>query len=331
MRCERLPLAGLALLAGCADDATRLDWSPGDYPADRHAQTYLELTDLPGQGGRTRGYKVHVPPSYDASTPTPVVYAIHGYTQNAVGFAVDGSDLVRVSDAEGFVLVMPNGIQGEDVLGGSWNAGSCCGVAGEQHIDDVGFLRAVHREIRKHLNVDRGRVYATGFSNGGFLSNRLACEASDLFVAIAPLAGAIGIPGLTPFSMVAAPDFRECEPEEPVSVLLMHGTSDPLVRFANVQPTFEHWAKVDGCGTTTVPAEQPRSGGDTTCVTYQGCPTGIEVTSCHVQAGGHCFFGDPQCGTGAGDLGTAIVGKNSDTLNATRDAWAFLSRFRRGD
>jgi polyhydroxybutyrate depolymerase len=328
-------LLPMILVAACAENAepagrgASFDWVAGDYPADLHAQTYLELTGLAGQGARTRGYKVHLPPSYDPTKPIPVLYAIHGYTQNAVAFGVEGSDFVQLSDAEGFALVLPNGIQGEDILGGSWNGGTCCGVAGSQRLDDVGFIRAIHAELTKHVHVDPGRVYATGFSNGGFLSDRLGCEASDIFVAIAPASGAIGIEALTPFRMATSPDFMSCAPTHQVSVLMIHGTSDSFVPYANVQPTFEHWAMANGCGTTTQPAQQPSSAGDTTCITYGGCPTGIEVTSCAVEGGGHCFFGDPQCGTGAGGLGNAIVGNNSNTLRNTADAWKFLSRFKR--
>ncbi len=64
-------------------------------------------------------------------------------------------------------------------------------------------------------------------------------------------------------------------------------------------------------------ASQPMSGGDTTCLTYAGCEGGVEVTGCTVQAGGHCWFGEPSC----------PFGPNSRSLDATDTAWAFLRRF----
>lgn len=182
----------LGLLAAACSDETQPnqgagtrstgpgDWTAGDYPADLTGPSYLEIADLPNQGGAVRQYKVHVPPSYSPDKPTPVVFCFHGLGQNAVLFCVNGAGMVEKSDQEGFILVMPNGHQN------SWNAGTCCGGAASTGIDDVGFVRAVFAEISEHLNIDLGRVYATGLSNGGYMSYRLACEASDLFVAVAP-------------------------------------------------------------------------------------------------------------------------------------------------
>jgi poly(3-hydroxybutyrate) depolymerase len=88
-------------------------------------------------------------------------------------------------------------------------------------------------------------------------------------------------------------------------------------------------AMANGCGTATMPATIPGSGGDTTCVTRTGCPNGIEVTSCTVQGGGHVWFGDPSCGTGAGAAGCAFVGANSTFFNNTDAVWEFFKRLSR--
>jgi poly(3-hydroxybutyrate) depolymerase len=164
------------------------DWGPGDYPpGDITAQNYLTISGVKGQQGNDRQYKVHVPPSYSPATPMPILFCMHGLFQNAVMFCLDsGVAWNTKSDAEGFILVMPNGYQN------SWNGGTCCGAAATAGLDDVSLIRAIFAEVAAHLNVDPHRVYATGLSNGGYLSYRLACEASDLFVAIAPVAGAVG-------------------------------------------------------------------------------------------------------------------------------------------
>lgn len=303
------------------------DWGPGDYPPDLNAQTYLELSPangnpVSGQKGYTRQYKVHVPKSYDPNVPTPVVFCIHGLAQNAVMFCVAGAAMDKKSDEAGFILVMPNGYQN------SWNAGTCCGGASTEQLDDVELFRVIYGEVTQHLNVDPGRVYATGLSNGGYMSYRLACEASDLFAAVAPTAGAIGENdiggGTNPTS-----DFTRCAPTHPVSVLDIHGTADGLVPYSLQAPSLAHMVASDGCATTTTPAAVPQSGGDTVCVTYAGCPSGTEVTGCTVAGGGHCWFGSPDCGTGGGAIGAAVVGANSNTLKNTDAVWAFLSRFAR--
>lgn len=312
-------------------DGSAEPWSAGDYPADRAAQSYLTIEGVAGQNGAVRGYKVHVPPSYDSSKPTPVVFALHGLGQNAVMFAVQAAGWPEKADKEGFILVMPTGtLQNADGTWGatgSWNAGECCGPSAQSELDDVALIRAIAKEVGSHLNVDDKRVYATGLSNGGFLSFRLACEAADLFTAIAPGAGAIGMTSIAPMG-IGNSNFSACKPSRPVSVLSMHGTSDPLVSYSFVKPSLDLIAQANGCGTTTKPASTPASAGDTTCITYEGCPAGIEVTGCSVEGGGHCWFGSETCGTGA-SFGNIIVGANSNSLVNTDAAWQFLSRFSR--
>jgi polyhydroxybutyrate depolymerase len=265
---------------------------------------------------------VHVPPGYDAKVPTPVVFCIHGLAQNAVMFCVAGAAMNQLSDQKGFILVMPNGYQS------SWNGGTCCGAASNERLDDVALFRAIFAELQKHLNIDTRRVYATGLSNGAYMSYRLACDAADLFVAVAPGAGAIGkndIGGGTN----ALSDFTKCEPSRAVSVLDIHGTADGLIPYALQAPSLSLISGKDGCSSTTSPASAPPSGGDTKCVTYGGCPTDIEVTGCSIQNGGHCWFGSSDCGTGAGPIGLVFVGANSNTIKNNDAIWEFFSRAHR--
>jgi polyhydroxybutyrate depolymerase len=309
------------------------DWGPGDYPSgDITAQSYLTISGVTGQQGNDRQYKVHVPPSYSPTTPMPVLFCLHGLFQNAVMFCLDsGVAWNTKSDAEGFILVMPNGYQN------SWNGGTCCGAAATAGLDDVALMRAIFAEVAAHLNVDPHRVYATGLSNGGYLSYRLACEASELFVAIAPAAGAVGTTAIGgavdggPMVTIATSDLATCAPTHPVSMLDIHGTADPLIAYGAQAPSLATFYAADGCSATTSAAMVPTSGGDTTCVTYGGCPTcpDIEVTGCTIQGGGHCWFGSSDCGTGGGSLGNAVVGNNSAFMKNTDAIWAFLSRFSR--
>jgi polyhydroxybutyrate depolymerase len=124
--------------------------------------------------------------------------------------------------------------------------------------------------------------------------------------------------------------FTECKPSRPVSVLAMHGTSDPLVPYAYVKPSLDHMAMAAGCSMTTEPAQVPKSAGDTSCVTYTGCPAGIEITGCSVSDGGHCWFGNETCGTGdTSGIGTLIVGNNSKNFVSTDAVWDFFERLSR--
>jgi polyhydroxybutyrate depolymerase len=254
---------------------------------------------------------------YDPAKPMPIVFCIHGLGQDGLLFCRDGASMPSKSDAVGFILVMPNGV------GNSWNAGTCCGDAITQKLDEIAFFRAMFAELSKHLNIDLTRVFATGLSNGGYMSYRLACEAADLFTAVAPGAGAIGMSDIGGGTNTES-DLAACQPSKPVSVLHLHGTQDPLIAYRVQKLSLDRIAMLNGCQSTTHPATQPASAGDTTCITYDGCPTGVDVTGCSVQGGGHVWFGSQNCGTGV-DIGCDIVGANSDTLKATDSAWEFLN------
>jgi polyhydroxybutyrate depolymerase len=290
------------------------DYVPGDYPpAVDDANSWLEISGVTGQPN-PRQYKVHIPPSYDCHVPTPLLFCIHGLMQNGVMFCVNGTSgktagakgFVDKSNEAGFILVIPTG------AGNAWNGAGCCG---NTNLDDVALFKALITEVSKHANVDSKRVYATGLSNGGYMSYRLGCEAADVFTAVAPGSG--GLSG------------QACNPSKPISVLDIHGDADSIVPYSQQAPSMDAVATGDGCMTTTMPATIPGSGGDTTCVTRTGCPNGIEVTSCTVKGGGHVWFGDPSCGTGAGTLGCGFVGANSTFLYNTDAVWEFLKRFSR--
>jgi polyhydroxybutyrate depolymerase len=181
-----------------------------------------------------------------------------------------------LADTRGFVVAYPEG------LGGSWNAGQCCGESARSNVDDVAFARAVIDRLSMEYCLDPRRVFSTGMSNGGFLSHRLACELSDRIAAIAPVAGVLGIP--------------TCAPRRPVPVFHFHGTLDGLVpyngggllNFNSVADTLRGWAQRDGCG--AMPMEFLRRG-IVHCDRWPGCRQGAEVQLCTVDGGGHTWPG----------------------------------------
>ncbi len=296
------------------------DWSPGDYPSNFSGGNYLTISGVAGQQGNDRQYAVHVPTGYQKDTPVPALFCIHGLAQTAVMFCLDtGVAWPAKADQEGFVVIMPNGYMN------SWNAGTCCGGAVSAGLDDVSLMRAIFAEVGKHVNIDLRRVYSTGLSNGGYMSYRLACEASDLFVAVAPSAGAIGTAAIGGGTSMTS-DLMACAPTHKVSVLDIHGTSDPLIPYSTQKPSLAIVQASDDCAMTTAPATVVASGGDTTCVSFTGCPAcpNVNVTGCSIMGGGHCWFGSSDCGTGGGGLGMAFVGNNSNFMKNTDAVWAFL-------
>jgi polyhydroxybutyrate depolymerase len=85
-------------------------------------------------------------------------------------------------------------------------------------VDDVGFVRAIAASLQAQVNIDARRIYATGLSNGAILSQRLACEAADLFAAVAPVAGTL--------------NFSPCQPSGKISVIEFHGTADQHIPYS---------------------------------------------------------------------------------------------------
>jgi len=124
------------------------------------------------------------------------------------------------ADKETFLAVYPRGTG--RVL--TWNSGACCGYAMENRVDDTGFLHALIDKLERDYAVDRRRIFATGISNGGMMSYRLACELSDKIAAIAPVEGAQDL---------------ACHPANRVSVIVFHGTSDHLVPFEGGTTPFQ--------------------------------------------------------------------------------------------
>ena len=250
-------------------------------------------------GGLSRTVNVHVPSSYDPSKAMPLVLNFHGYSSNAMQEDLL-SQMSAKADTAGFIAIHPEGTDN------SWNAGACCGLVAQNGVDDIGFVKDILDTVVDKLCVDAHRIYATGMSNGGFLSNRIGCELADRFAAIAPVAGVTGVP--------------TCTPSRPMPVIHFHGTADTLVPydgsatmgFVAVPDDFAAWGMRDAC--TDTPS-QTYSMGDVACNSYLHCGGGAQVTLCTVQNGGHTWPG-----------GTPIpaLGYTTTNISATDAMWSFF-------
>jgi polyhydroxybutyrate depolymerase len=178
--------------------------------------------------GLERTYRIHMPPSYDKSTPLPLLIALHGgggSGEKMEELTLRGFN--RLSDKEGFIVVYPDGIEKH------WNDGreNVKYRAHREKIDDVGFISALIDYLVKQYNIDIKQVYATGISNGAMMSFRLGCELSEKIAAIAPVAGSM--PENLP---------TRCSPSRSISVLIISNTEDPLVPWGGwVSLKLEKW------------------------------------------------------------------------------------------
>jgi polyhydroxybutyrate depolymerase len=206
----------------------------------------------------------------------PVVFNFHGWGSTGIAQALY-SGMIGKADAETFVVIHPEG------YAHSWNAGTCCAGPAGALIDDVAFVRAILDDVATLVPVDEGRVFATGMSTGGMMSHRLACEMSDVFAAIATVAG--------------ASHYLRCAPEQAVPVLHFHGTDDFVVPYGgnlihpSVPRTMAEWATRNGCGSTRTVSPPAGPDGDVTCESWDGCPAGIDTVLCTVDRGGHTWPG----------------------------------------
>jgi polyhydroxybutyrate depolymerase len=295
---ERLQQQQPPAAASTADPITQ----PGDYRFSLQ------------HDGQTRLYRVHVPASYTPLRPASLLLFFHGGGGNMEHAAEDRYyGMVSKSESAGFVAVFPNGysrLQSGKLA--TWNAGNCCAGARERNNDDVGFVRDMLARLRTQLNIDAARIFATGMSNGGMFSYRLACEMPDTFRAIASVAGTDGT--------------SVCTPAKSVSVLHIHARDDELVlfnggagkdsrtlaNFVAVPDSIAKWARIDACST---PPRRVLEVPGAYCESYAPCRGGTEVRLCVTESGGHSWPGGSKVRTGA---------KGSDAIAATDLIWDFF-------
>jgi polyhydroxybutyrate depolymerase len=237
--------------------------------------------------GITREYLVHVPKSYRGA-PTPMLVALHGGGGDA-DFQADDSKykLISKSEAAGFIAVFPNGYSRfESGALATWNAGTCCGAAQKNNIDDVGFIREVIHRVERQASIDPKRIFATGMSNGAMMSWRLACDAPEIR-AIAPVEG--------------TDNTTSCRPSHPVGVIEFHAADDPNVPFnggvgtgpshtgfVSVPATQAKWVQLNRAEPAakrvlTVPGAH--------CDLHAAKPGGARIELCVTDTGGHSWPG----------------------------------------
>jgi len=238
--------------------------------------------------------------------PAPAIIVLHGATIGA-HWTMRGSGFAEAAAAHSFVAVFPDGINRV------WNDGREAGRI--SRIDDVGFLRRLVAQLIALSIADPTRVYLAGMSNGGMMTFRMLCEASELFAGagtlIANMPAGIG---------------DGCHPKKPLPIVMFNGTADPLVpydgggvgfagRRGNVwsaERTAAFLAQVNGCaGPATRPLASVSAGEVTKVVRldWSPCSSGPPVTLYRVEGGGHQVFGRT-------DVFPAILGPGTRLINA---------------
>lgn len=259
--------------------------------------------------GMQRSYILYIPGNYTGNNAVPVVLNFHGYGSNALEQMWYG-DFRSVADTAGFIVVHPqgtlfNGITHWNV--GGWTIGST--------VDDVGFIDALLDSISADYNIESTRVYATGMSNGGFMSFLLASQLSEKIAAIAPVAGS-----MTPET------YNNSNPQHPTPILQMHGTTDDVVPYNGdtwtlpIDDVLEYWANYNNCNpipsVTALPDIDPNDGSTIEHIVFDGGDNDVNVEHFMIVGGGHTWPGNILGGNGT----------NND-VDASVEIWKFFSRY----
>jgi polyhydroxybutyrate depolymerase len=256
-------------------------------------------------GGLQRHYLLYIPDTYDPLQATPLVFSIHGFASNPEQQR-EFSNWDAIADKEPLIVVYPQGTG----FPSRWNAGNSSFI-GKLTVDDVGFLRQIVATISESVCIDPTRIYTSGLSNGGGMSNRLACESSDMIAAMGGVAGAYSA--------------TDCYPKFPVSVIAFHGTSDPIVDYhgntdqnvPDIQVWAAAWAERDHCA---MKPESIAATGDASGIRYRGCINNAEVVLYTIDGGGHTWPGS--------SLKLDFLGKTSMDIDATAVMWEFFKQHR---
>ena len=279
-------------------------------------ETYL--TETLNIDGIERTYHIHLPPDFSKDEPAPLVLALHGGGGRGILFdrGTEGT-LITAADARGMVVVFPEGIDKQWCDGRSEHLeeGRDCA-----EIDDVAFLSEIIDIMVEEYGIDPARVYATGISNGGFMSVRLAMDLSEKIAAVAPVTAQLSVA------------LADQSPQLPISIMIVNGTEDPLVPFAgghvrvvsfgrsrgevlSTEETIERFRAHNNCNAApalvSLPDSDPDDGTAVEIETYTGCEDNTEVILVRVIGGGHTWPGGQQY------LGENLVGTVSRDINAS--------------
>jgi polyhydroxybutyrate depolymerase len=250
--------------------------------------------------GVTRKYVEHIP----ASSPDgsmPVLFQLHGLGDNCNNFSQLGFEAL----APNWIIITPEATDAS-IMGQSMGTAWAAGVGGEnvpylgtielnEGVNDEGFIMAILDSLENNFNVDTDSVFVTGFSMGGFMSNKMAVKHADRITAIASVSGTLG-------------HFQPFEPTGQINTMHIHGTSDETISYADASFSYsiltvqvglgaealvETWRNYKECSTepTVYYFEDTKNDGLTfEQYTYKNAETGKKTVFIKVNNGVHTWY-----------------------------------------
>lgn len=266
-----------------------------------HAQTNITLN----HNGVDRDVVYYLPTTYSPGQQLPLLIVLHGLTQSGPGImAITGFN--EIAEQNQFIVCYPSG------LNAAWNADMNLTVS---TADDKGFIETLAQYFQTNFTTDPLKQYLCGFSNGGFMSHKMACESSMCFAAIATVSG--NMSDIT---------YANCNPQFTPAVLHIHGTADGVVPYGggagtgvSVDQTMEKWRGFLSCDVTPTVLTMPNTSlidlSSPQRYTYTNCIADLQHIK--VNGGGHQW---PGIATLVGGVGTI----NMDFFSP-QVIWNFLS------
>ena len=254
-------------------------------------------------GGKTREYLIHLPPGYDRARPAPLVISMHG----AGGWPAQQMRMTRwndLADRERFIVVYP---AGADAAGPRiWR------------VSDARYIAALLDKLESEYNIDRSRIYANGFSNGGGMAAVLACTMPNRLAAV----GLVGAAHTEPW--------RWCHNPRPIPMISIHGTADrfapfeggpsPVAPASHPFPSIATWATKWAARNHCTSTATTRTAA-VTRTTYSHCTANDDVILEAIAGAGHQWVG-------GNPLPTYFVGPDPRTLDTTAELWSFFRAHR---
>ncbi len=259
-------------------------------------------------GGESRTFIVRIPTGLTAGTPAPAIIDFHPLGGNGSG--QEGSSGWKAKcDSVGCISVYPD--SSKKAGDSSWNAGYCCDNSEKDQIDDVQFARDIIKWLEANTCVDAKRIYASGGSNGGGMTYRMACEASDVIAAVAPVdfRCVTGKDPLASAGSVTASNNTACvcpNLKRPITVVAWDESADTSIvpygggqtpqlatdcppsgscvgiGFTSAQINAQTWADFSTCtGSATTDPD------NSLCKTWTSCQGNTTVSLCSTTSGGH--------------------------------------------
>ncbi|WCL49495.1 alpha/beta hydrolase family esterase [Leptospira sp. GIMC2001] len=246
-------------------------------PYDKHIQAKIVVD------GIERSFHYYLPTSYNPKNPLPVIFILHG----GGGSPQSMINLTRISDhaeRKNFIAVYPQG------YGNRWNDGRGIqgSIADEKNIDDEKFILNLKSFFINNFSTDSGRFGILGFSNGGFMTWKLACSEQNEFHKYSSVAAGISVP-----------IYNQCKPKHYKSMLLIFGEKDEVVPFSggkiqtslngktsylgetkSYYDSLDFWSRINSCQNQNTEFISDVNRKDSKAIlktTYKNCASNVEL------------------------------------------------------